>query len=122
MLLTATFVVATFYTGLAYPGDVFCRDATMRELQAAGVPWVAVDVRWYETGRVRCGDLLVVDFGGGRTLRAYALDAGPLGQYQVQGLGTIGVDVPAHLWPLRTRAAVVTMRNMTAECRRRFVQ
>lgn len=117
-------VIATWYTG--YTGDVYCRDATMVQLQAAGVPWVAVDVRWYETGRVHCGDLLSVDFGEGptgpRTLRAYALDAGPLGDYQVTGLGTIGVDVPAHLWPLQTRAAIVKVVNLTARCRQAFVQ
>jgi hypothetical protein len=118
-MMTFALVVATWYAG--YTGDVYCRDATTRELQAAGMPWVAVDVRWYETGRVRCGDLLEVTFPG-RTLRAYALDAGPLSQYQVQGLGTIGVDVPAHLWPVKGRAAVVGVRNLTAECRRRFVQ
>jgi len=63
-----------------------------------------------------------VDFGGGHTLRAYALDAGPLGQYRVQGLGTIGVDVPAHLWPVKGRAAIVKVANLTAKCRQAFVE
>ena len=112
-------VVATFYVG--YTGDVFCLDATPADLQAAGVQWVAVDVAWYTTGAVHCGDLLMVTFPG-HTLKAYALDAGPLGAYRVDGLGTIALDVPAHLWPLAGMAARVKVQNVTAILRRRIVQ
>jgi hypothetical protein len=120
-MLTAALVVATWYTAAAYPGDVYCRDATMAQLELAGIRFVAVDVDWYASGRVRCGDLLRVDFGS-YTLTAYALDAGPLGRYQVRGLGAIGVDVPAHLWPVQGRAAVVRVENVTAGLRRRIPQ
>lgn len=122
MALAITLIVATFYTAADYPGDVYCRDATMTELQAAGIRFVAVDVDWYTSGRVRCGDLLAITFPGGQVLRARALDAGPLGRYQVRGMGQIGMDVPQHLWPAEGRAAVVTMRNVTADLRRRIPQ
>lgn len=118
-LAALAFVVATFYTG--YTGDVYCLAATPADLQAAGVRWVAVDVAWYTSGAVHCGDLLTVTFPG-HTLTAYALDAGPLGDYRVDGLGTIGVDVPAHLWPVGGMAARVGVENVTAGLRRRLVQ
>lgn len=120
-MVAVILTVATWYSAANYPGDVYCADATMAQLQAAGVRWVAVDVGEYQAGRVHCGDLLQVDFGDA-TLMAYALDAGPLADYRVDGLGTIGVDVPAHLWPVQGMAAQVRVCNLTADLRGRLVQ
>lgn len=67
-------------------------------------PWIALPLRDYQSGAVECGDLYYLKFENGRTLMARALDAGPLSLYCVEqpdgSCARIGMDVPAHLWPL----------------------
>jgi hypothetical protein len=74
-------------------------------------PWVALDVTEFKSGRVRCGDPVLVRFQDGTTLRARALDAGnlydhyiadlplPSGEGRGEGGLPIAVDVPTHLAP-----------------------
>ncbi len=70
---------------------------------------------WYESGRVACGDWLVVAFKDGPLLLARAWDAGYLAQYHVADLGSlpIVVDVPEHLRPDGKMAWPVHVLNLS---------
>lgn len=46
-------------------------------------PWVALDVGLYQSGRVKCGEELVLWLEGGGSMRVKALDAGRFGGYWV---------------------------------------
>jgi hypothetical protein len=100
-------------------------------------PWVALDVSEYVSGRARCGDdiLLRVTLllpGGGteiHTMRARALDAGPLYPYTVlywdgqsrtvqgeiaeTGLPIV-VDIPRHHAPFSGLSAPAIVINVSA--------
>jgi hypothetical protein len=85
-------------------------------------PWVAVDVGEYESGRVRCWDLLYIRFANGETLLAYALDAGYLASHYVEQWGTqpIVLDVPAPLAPFPGLSIPATALNLST-LRREYV-
>ena len=80
-------------------------------------PWVALDVRHYHTGAVRCGDLVMLRFPGGQVLTARALDAGNLERYHVQDHGPIVADIPEHLAPFDGLSAPVILVNRSALAR-----
>ena len=82
--------IATAYAGPYVGGPLYC--GGVYDLQAA--PWIALPTG----GAWECGDLVYLRFEDGSTLMARALDAGPLGLYNVQGQAIIA-DVPAHLAP-----------------------
>ena len=116
-IATALWIVATWY-GEPYVGRSLYCGGWYKESTPA---WVAVDVREYEAGRVRCGDLLDITWKSGERLSARAWDAGPFEGYYVEDWGRdlpIVVDVPEHLWPVHpARSALVRVRNVTAELR-----
>ena len=79
-------------------------------------PWVAVDVNLYRSGRVQCGDRLLLSFADGKRLVARALDAGYLAEYGIVA------DVPMHLAPFDLARGVVPVRVMNASARMREEQ
>jgi len=81
--------IATAYAGQYVGQPLYC--GGVYDVQAE--PWIALPV-----GEFECGDLVLVRFEDGSTLMARAMDAGPLGLYNVQGQAIIA-DVPAHLAP-----------------------
>ena len=118
-LLIAT-GMATAYTAL--PGaPLYCDRGNGLTFHAVTEPWVALDVSEYTTGRVHCGDEILVLFGDGTRFRARALDAGPLYPYIVADTGLpIVVDIPAHHAPfpgLSAPAAVINVTTMRAQIR-----
>lgn len=66
--------------------------AYTREM-AQRIPWIAIDVKWYQSGLIECGDMLIVELGTGDTFAARALDAGPFTGYRT-AYGPVIVDVP----------------------------
>lgn len=112
--------VATVY-GAFYAGQpLYCDDGLGEPLiySESTVPWVAVDVGEYESGRIRCGDELWLRFGDGSELRALALDAGYLAGYYVEQWGSpIVVDIPEHLAPFPGLSAPVQVVNHSAAVR-----
>ena len=85
-------------------------------------PWVALDVSEYTSGRVRCGDDIIVRLPtphGGRdgthTLRARALDAGPLYPFVIAETELpIVVDIPRHQAPFTGLSHPATVINVSA--------
>jgi len=117
-------VVATVYGGVGsvYDGQpLYCAGPDGPFYDASAPPWVAVDVREFERGRVQCGDVLSIRFSNGVILEAQALDAGPFEGYYVPDWPTrpIIVDVPAHLWPGAGLSALVQVTNLSAQERAR---
>ena len=108
--------IATWYAGPYVGEDLYCGgvyDETAR-------PWVAVDVALYESGAVRCGDLMAITFEDGQVLNMYALDAGPFGKYWIEDWPNLPImaDLPKHLWPIHpARSAKVSISNITANLR-----
>lgn len=113
--------VATVYAGSYVDGPLYCaRPGHQMRYDLDALPWVAVDVREYESGRIWCGDELWLRFEDGTELQALALDAGPFEGYYVEEWGAdraIVVDVPAHLAPFPGLSAPVTMVNHSAVVR-----
>ncbi len=90
-------------------------------------PFVALDVSEYQSGRVRCGDMMRLTFADGQVLEAQALDAGNLYRYRIDELRAyIIVDVPFQFAPFSKRSgdpkspewtglsAPATIRNLSA--------
>lgn len=110
--------IATWYGGPAQPEYVG------RPLYCGGIyderetlPWVALDVAWFESGAVECGDEIEIRFPDGERVNVRALDAGPFGLYYIEGYRDrpIIADLPAHLWPLPgLLSAPVALINLTA--------
>jgi hypothetical protein len=87
--------------------------------------WIALDAAYYESGRARCGDQILVtatDDGSGWAVIAQALDAGPLSAYYIeQWPGTsqhlerqpIVADLPAHLAPFSGLSAPARLLNLS---------
>lgn len=111
--------VATVYGAWHSGQPLYCDGAGVDLIYSEStVPWVAVDVREYESGRIRCGDELWLRFGNGAELRALALDAGYLrGYYVEQWDAPIVVDVPMHLAPFPGLSAPVRVVNHSAAVR-----
>ena len=88
-------VMATTYAGPFVGQPLYCDCGQGLTYSQHTTPWVALDVTEFQSGRVQCGDLVVVRFEDGQ-----ALDAGPLYPHVIADTGQpIAVDVPAHLAP-----------------------
>ena len=82
--------IATAYAGPYVGQPLYC--GGVYDVQAE--PWIALPVG----GAWECGDLVLVRFEDGSSLMARAMDAGPLGLYNVEGQPILA-DIPAHLAP-----------------------
>jgi hypothetical protein len=111
--------VATYYSEEKHDGrplycDQFVTDRRLvydRDLPG----WAAFDVTWYGD-KVNCGDLVLLAFGGGETLRVRAWDAGRFGKFYVEDWGEdrkIVVDLPEHLRPDGAMSWPVVLINLT---------
>lgn len=94
--------IATYYTYEEFGGNpLYCsrpNDPLYYELDTT--PWVAVNVRLYQTGVVRCGDPVLLVFKNGEELLAKTLDAGPFDGYYVKDYPELPIiDIPQHLVP-----------------------
>ena len=107
---------ATAYGGPAHAGKpLYCDRGNGLIFDQVTQPFVALDVGLYETGQVRCGDLIRVTFPSGEMLEAQALDAGYLDGYCVDDLHAwIVVDVPLQFAPFEGLSALATVRNLSA--------
>jgi hypothetical protein len=121
--------MATIYTG--YAGAPLYCDGRISQpgsllFDTVAEPWVALDVSEYTSGRARCGDEILVRFpptqtsdlpgkAENHTLRARALDAGPLYPFVIADTGLpIVVDIPAHHAPFPGLSAPATIVNVSA--------
>lgn len=111
--------VATVYGGPYVGQPLYCAGPEGPVYSESTTPWVAVDVREFEAGRIRCGDELWLRFEDGSELRALALDAGPFEGYYVEQWGrqSIVADVPVHLAPFDGLSAPVQVVNHSAVVR-----
>jgi len=105
--------MATTYLG--YTGaPLYCDRGNGLTFDAVPDPWVALDVSEFLGGRVQCGDEILVRFRNGKTLRARALDAGPLYPHVIADTGLpIVVDIPAHHAPFPGLSASAIVINVT---------
>ena len=105
--------VATRYDEPYVGGPLYCGGTYTLEAE----PWVAVDVGLYESGAICCGDVLLVTTPYG-TIRARAIDSGPLLRYNVGGQPIL-VDIPTHLAPFAPRLSspvkVVNLSGLSRE-------
>ena len=78
---------------------------------------MAFDIGWYESGRIKCGDDMLLIFETGSML-VKAWDAGTFQGYWVEGFGPdapILVDLPEHLRPdgrMSWPVVVVTLNKL----------
>jgi hypothetical protein len=111
--------VATVYGDPVHFGrPLYCDRGNGLSYRTDMVPWIAVDVSEYESGRVRCGDLMLVVFDNGALL-AQAYDAGYLYKHYVEQWlpRRIVADVPVHLAPHNNLSALVEVWNISALAR-----
>jgi len=61
-------------------------------------PWIALDISLYESGRIECGDKLLLWLEGQGTMQVVALDAGTFEGYWVQDWPTLPIiaDLPEY--------------------------
>jgi hypothetical protein len=86
--------------------------------------WIALDAAYYESGRARCGDQVLVTGavdGSGWAVIVQALDAGPLSAYYIEQWPDkpIVADLPAHLAPFSGLSAPARLINLS-ELRRQM--
>ena len=111
-VLILTHVMATAYAGPYVGQPLYCDRGDGLIYDQDTTPWVALDITEYQSGRAQCGDQILVTFADGATLRAQALDAGPLYPYYIAETNLpIAVDIPAHLFPQPGISAPVTVIN-----------
>lgn len=105
--------VATYYTD-EYTGPLYCDRGEGLTFSRETEPWVAVADWMYQTGLIKCHDLLLITFEDGTTLSAKALDAGPFSKYWVEDFKNLPiiVDIPEHLWPFKTMSGIVKVLNL----------
>ena len=110
-------ILATVYGRVGQPLYCSTPDAPLY-YDTTYPPWLALPIEHYQDGRAQCGDLLYIRFSDGSTLMARAYDAGPFASYCVKqadgSCPSIGLDVPAHLWPVGGLSAWVELYNVSA--------
>lgn len=114
--------VATIYAGAFVGQPLYCDDGAGLIYAEDTMPWVALDVNEFKSGCAKCGDVILLEFEDGSTLRARALDAGRFEGYYVADWPELAivVDVPEHLAPFEGTSSVVTVTNLTAVVRERL--
>ncbi len=115
--------MATVYTAHSPGAPLYCDRGNGLTFFAVQEPWVALDVSEYTSGRAHCGDIILLRLpaspAGGKTethtLRARALDAGPLYPYSIADTGLpIVVDIPRHQAPFTGTSHPATVINVSA--------
>lgn len=112
--------VATYYTYDEFGGNpLYCsRPGNQFYYELDTTPWVAVNVRLYQTGVLQCGDWLLLVFENGEELVAQALDAGPFDGYYVADYPHLPIiDIPEHLAPFESMSMPVSVFNISANGR-----
>lgn len=101
----------TFYYGELFEGQpLYCGGVYAEETG----PWLALDVREYESGRAKCGDVFLITFGDGSTMLARARDAGYLADYTIWDTGLPFIaDLPRY-WRDGRETATGTIINLSA--------
>lgn len=85
----------TFYYGDQFEGSNLKCPGYKYERETG--PWLAVDISWYESGKVQCGDWFIIEFYDGSIMLARALDSGYLNSAEVWDTGLPFVaDLPAY--------------------------
>lgn len=120
--------VATYYTYEKYGGNhLYCsrrtsvggRDLRYTQDMMAKYDWVAVDVRAYESGDVKCGDMLRVCFDNAECVDVLAWDAGPFERYYIEDYPDLPilVDFEESAWPFPglTMSAIVDVRVLEVD-------
>lgn len=99
----------TFYGGPFEGKPLYCGGTYAPETG----PWVALPVEWYESGKVKCGDVMLIQFGDGGTQLVRALDAGRLNDFRVWDTGKRFVaDLPRY-WRGRHRTMTGSIANLS---------
>lgn len=107
--------MATYYSYTDYGEQPLYCWGQYDEHTLQATQWVAVDVREYQSGRVRCGDTLLICFDSG-CVKAHALDAGPFKGYFIEDYPDLPilVDFPREQWPIvGDMSAVVNILNLS---------
>jgi hypothetical protein len=114
MNILVSFVITggvTFYGGPPFEDQALYCGGTYNE---GNVPWAALPVEWYQTGRARCGDWILVEYGDGGQHLAQARDAGLLSHYTVWDTGLPFVaDLPFY-WRDGHRTMTGRVTNLSA--------
>ncbi|NIP54897.1 MAG: hypothetical protein GWN61_17725 [candidate division Zixibacteria bacterium] len=110
----------TFYYGEPFEGSPLKCPGYRYEKKTG--PWLAVDISWYESGKVQCGDWFLIEFYDGSRMFARALDSGYLNSADVWDTGLPFVaDLPKYWRDGReTRTGKIT--NISAFFRDGFVR
>lgn len=108
--------IATVYAGVYVGQPLYC-DCNEQSLYYSSEtePWIALDVKLYETGWADCGDdILVFTGGSGVELKAY--DAGPLYKFYIADYPQLPIigDIPVPHAPFRGLSGRVRMINLTS--------
>lgn len=114
--------MATYYTREDYGGGPLYCLGKYDESTLQTLSWVAVDVREFQSGKMICGDQLLICFEEGICVIHSALDAGPFEGYYVTDHPELPilVDFPEEQWPIPgAMSGVVEVLNLS-ELERRF--
>jgi hypothetical protein len=76
-------------------------------------PWLALDVGWYESGRVSCGDWFLIFFEDGSTMLAKARDAGHHANYSTWDTGLPHIADMPYYWREGRITATGHLVNLT---------
>ena len=121
-------IIATMYAAPFVGQPLYCSTpSNPLDYSPSTPPWVALPVEDYQSGRVWCGDLMLIRFhlsdGTTSILLARAYDAGPFASYCVRqadgSCPSIGVDVPVYFWPGEGTSAWAEVVDLTAVARER---
>jgi len=72
--------IVTFYGGEKFEGNVLRCGG---RYEPGTGPWVAVDAYWLKSGRVHCGEWVVIGLSDGSVCSARVMDTGYLAEYDV---------------------------------------
>ena len=126
--MEAALIIATMYAGPFVGQPLYCSTPDHPLTYSPSTPlWIALPVEDYESGKVRCGDLMFIRFhlpdGTTTTLLARAYDAGPFASYCVMQLDgscpSIAADVPVYFWPGEGISVWAEVIDLTAEAEKR---
>ena len=114
-LIRLLFGIVTIYAGQYVGEPLYCDDGSGLVYNERTTPWVALSIKEYTSGRVQCGDEILI-WGDDWSIVVRALDAGPLHRYYIEDwpdLPIIG-DLPQFIAPFPGLSAKAQMVNVTA--------
>ena len=107
--------VATVYEEPYVGMPLYCDSGIGLRYKENAPSWVALDITWYESGQVRCGDTITI-WGDGWSYTGLALDAGRFHGKWIEDWPELPIvaDLPKFRAPFEGLSARVRVVNVSA--------